>query len=87
VRRDEIDLPQPSVQPHKRLRILVCSDVRVGCRLVVGPEGDDEAVTFVDARLHSRIERRDGAIGFGEPTSDLDFELCDSLALPVRDPS
>jgi hypothetical protein len=87
VGRNEIDLPHPSVQPLKRLRILGCSDVRVGYRLVVGPQRDDEAVTHVDAWLHPRIERSYGAVGFGEPTSDLDFELCASLALPARDPS
>jgi len=87
VGRNEIDLPHASVQPLKRLRILGWYDVTVGYRLVVGPQCDDEAVTHVDARLHPRIERSYGAIGFGEPTSDLDFELCASLALHVRDPS
>jgi hypothetical protein len=58
-----------------------------GTQPVVGPQCDDEAVTHVDARLDPRIERGYGAIGFGEPTSDLDFELCSSLALQVRDPS
>jgi hypothetical protein len=41
----------------------------------------------VDAWLDPRIERSYGAVGFGEPTSDLDFKLCASLALPARDPS
>jgi hypothetical protein len=85
--RDEIGLPQSSVQPLKRLRIHGWCDVQVGHRLVVGPQRDDEAVAHVDARHHPRIERSYGAIGFGEPTSDLDFELCASLALHVRDPS
>jgi hypothetical protein len=87
VGRNEIDLPHASVQPLKRLRILGWYDVTVGSRLVVGPQCDDEAVTHVDARLYPRIERSCGAIGFGEPTSDPDFELCASLALHVRDPS
>ena len=73
-------------QPLKRLRILGW-DVTTGYRLVVGPQCDDEAVTHIDARLHPRIERSYGTIGFGEPTSDLDFELCDALARHVGDPS
>jgi len=86
VGRNEIDLPHSSVQPLKRLRILGW-DVTTGYRLVVGPQCDDEAVTHVDARLHPRIERSYGTIGFGEPTSDLDFELCASRPLHLRDPS
>ena len=87
VGRDEIDLPHSGVQPPERLRILGRLDVTVGYRLVVGPQGDDEAVSHVDARLHPRIERSYGAVGFGQPTRDLDFELCASLALDVRNPS
>jgi hypothetical protein len=41
----------------------------------------------VDARFHPSIERSYGAIGFGEPASDLDFKLCASPALPASDPS
>ena len=87
VGRNEIDLPHAGVQPLKRLRVLGWCDVPVGHRLVVGPQCDDEAVAHVDARLHPRIERSYGAIGFGEPTSDLDFELCASPPLDTRDPS
>jgi hypothetical protein len=87
VGRNEIGLAHANVQPLKRLGIRGRCDVPVGQRLVVGPQCDDEAVTHVDAWLHSRIERSYGAIGFGEPTSDLDFELCASVALHVRDPS
>jgi hypothetical protein len=87
VGRNEIDVPHASVQPLKRLRIFSWCDVTGGHRFVVGPQCDDEPVTHVDARLHPRIERSYGAIGFGEPTSDLDFELCASLTLHVRDPS
>ncbi len=87
VGRNEIDLPHPSVQPLERLRILGWFDVTVGNRLVVRPQCDHEAVTHVDARLHPRIERSYGAVGFGEPTSDLDFELCGPPPLRVRDPS
>ncbi len=87
VGRNDIDLPHASVQPLKCLRIVSGCDVTGGYRPVVGPQCDDEPVTHVDARLHPRIERSHGAIGFGEPTSDLDFELCTSLAVHVRDPS
>jgi hypothetical protein len=75
------------VQTLKRLRILGWRDGTEGYGLVVGPQSGDEAVSHVDARLHPRIERSYGTIGFGEPTSDLDFELCASLALHVRDPN
>jgi hypothetical protein len=86
VGRNELDAPHAGVQPLERLRIFSWRDV-TGHRLVVGPQRDDEPATYVDARLHPRVERSYGAIGFGEPTSDLDFELCASLALHVRDPS
>jgi len=85
--RNEVGSPHAGVQPLKRLRIRGWRDVPVGLRLVVGPQRDDEAVAHVDARHHPRIERSHGAIGFGEPTSDLDFELCASPAVHVRDPS
>jgi hypothetical protein len=87
VGRSEIGLPHASVQLLERQRILRWFDITVEYGLVVSPQGDDEAVSHVDARLHPRIERSYGTIGFGEPTSDLDFELCASLALDVRDPS
>jgi hypothetical protein len=87
VGRNEIPFPHASVQTLKRLRILGWRDGTEGYGLVVGPQSGDEAVSHVDARLHPRIERSYGTIGFGEPTSDLDFELCASLALHVRDPS
>jgi hypothetical protein len=87
VGRNEIPFPHATVQTLKRLRILGWRDGTEGYGLVVGPQSGDEAVSHVDARLHPRIERSYGTIGFGEPPSDLDFELCASLALHVRDPS
>jgi hypothetical protein len=39
----------------------------------------------VDAGLDTRIERRDRAVGFGEPASDLDLELW-AAATVDRDP-
>jgi hypothetical protein len=87
VGRNEIALPHASVQALKRLRILGWRDITQEYGLVVSPQCGDEAVSHVDARLHPWIERSYWTIGFGEPTSDLDFELCASLALDVRDPS
>jgi hypothetical protein len=75
------------MQPLERLRVLGWGDVSRRCRLVVGPQRDHEAVTHVGARLHSRLKRSHRAIGFGEPPSDLDFELCACLMRHVRDPS
>ena len=81
VRRRHIDLPHAGMQPLERLRILRWSDVSRRHGLVVAPQRDREAVTHVDARLHPRLELGHWAIGFGEPPSDLDFELG---ACPVR---
>ena len=53
--------------------------LRAVSRFVVGPQRDHEAVTLVDARLHSRLKRSHRALGFGEPLRKLDFELCDLL--------
>ena len=44
---------------------------------VVGPQRDHEAVMFVDARLHSRLQRGHRALGLGEPLRKVDFELRD----------
>src|SRR5919202_1806788 len=43
------------------------------------PQRDHEPITLVDARLHSRLESSHRAAGFGEPSSKLDFELCDLM--------
>ena len=82
-----IDLPHAGMQPLERLRVLGWRDVSRRHRLVVGPQRDHEAVTHVDARLHPRLERGHWAIGFGEPPSDLDFELGACLMRYMRDPS
>jgi hypothetical protein len=75
------------VQPLQRLRVFSGCDVTTGQRLVVRPQRDNEAISQINARLHSRIERRHGVIGFGEPASDLDLELGDSSSVNMRDPS
>jgi hypothetical protein len=75
------------VQPLERLRILGWRDVSMGYGLVVGPQRDHEAVTHVDARLHPRLKFSHRTIGFGEPPSDLDFELCACLMRYMGDPS
>jgi len=87
VGRDKIGLPHAGVQPLERLRILGWRGVPVGHGLVVGPQCDDETVTHKHARFDPRIEQSYGAIGFGEPTNDLDFELRASPALQMGDPS
>ena len=87
VGRRELGLPHASVQPFKHLRILDWSDLTIGQRLVVGPQRDGKAVSHVDARLHTRIEQSYRAVGVGEPTRDLDFELWDAPALPGLDAS
>ena len=65
------------VQPLERVGVVGWWDISRRHRLVVGPQRDREAVTLVDARLHPRLERSHRALGFGEPLSELDFELCD----------
>jgi len=45
-------------------------------RFVVAPQRDREAVTLVDAWLHPRLRSAHRVLGFGEPLSKLDFELC-----------
>ena len=57
-----------------------------GChRFVVGPQGDREPVTLVDAQFHPGLERSHRAPGFDEPLRKVDLELRDLLP-DVRDP-
>ena len=51
----------------------------MGQHLMVGSQCDCESVTLVDARLHSRIERNDRALGLCERLGKLDFELCNLM--------
>ena len=67
------------MQPLERIRVVGRRDLSRRHRFVVGPQRDHEAVTLVDARLHSRLERSHGALGFGEPLRKLDLELRDLL--------
>jgi hypothetical protein len=48
-------------------------------RVVVGPEGDGEAIDFEDSRFDPRVERGNGGRNRGEPLSDLDLESGDHL--------
>jgi hypothetical protein len=75
------------VQPLERVRIRGWRDASMGYRLVVGPQRDREAVTYVYARLHPRLKLSHRAVGFGEPPSDLDFEICARLMRHMRDSS
>src|SRR6516165_7753526 len=82
---------QPVLRPEQIARVRLAVKQLLGGVTLTDyrgqlPQRDDEPVARVDARHHPRIERSDRATGFGEPTSDLDFELCASLALHVRDP-
>ena len=87
VRRRHIDVPHAGMQSPERLRILAWRDVSGQHRLVVGPQRHREGVTRVDARLHPRLKLSDRTVGFGEPPSDLDFELGACLMRYMRDPS
>jgi hypothetical protein len=49
------------------------------CCGFVGPQGDHEAITLIDAWLHSRLKSGHRATRFGEPLSKFDFELCDLM--------
>jgi hypothetical protein len=75
VRRREIDLPHASVQLLERVCILGRRNLARRHRLIIRPQGDYKPVTHIDARLHPRLKRSHGATGFGEPPSDLNFEL------------
>jgi hypothetical protein len=85
--RRHIDLPHAGMQPLERLRILGWRDVFRRHTLVVCPQGDREAVTHVDARLHPRVKLAHWAVGLGELPSDVDFELGTCLVRYMRDPS
>ena len=43
--------------------------------MVVGPQRDHEAITLIDAWVHSGLKCGDRAPGIGEPLSKLDFEF------------
>jgi hypothetical protein len=45
--------------------------------LVVGPQRDHEAITLIDAWLHSRLKSSHRTLRFREPLSKIDLELCD----------
>lgn len=54
-------------------------DLPSGHGFVVGPQREHEAVALMDAWLHSRVESRHRAPGFGEPLSKVYFELRDLI--------
>ena len=75
VRCHQIDLAHAGMEPDQCVRIVGRLDVRGWSpRLVVGPERDWVPVTHVDAGLDPRVKFTDRAIGFGEKSSNLDFE-------------
>jgi hypothetical protein len=86
VRRRHVDLPHPGMKPLERVRVLGRRGLSSRHRFVVGPERDREAVTHVDAWLHSWLKGNGGASGCCEPLRKLDFELGHLLA-NMGDPS
>jgi hypothetical protein len=79
--RVEIGVLDGGMQPVERARILGRRDLAVSGTGVVRPERQDEFVARVGPRLHSRVELGDRGSGRGEPTSDLELELCSGPAL------
>src|SRR5262249_8483988 len=63
------------MKPIECRRVLGGRDLSIRHRCVVGPEGDREAVTQVDARLYSWVEGSDGTPGCCELLCKLDLEL------------
>ncbi len=76
VRRRDIELPHAGMEPLERIGVAGWGDLSRRHRFVVGPQRDHEAVTLVDAGLHSRLKSSHRALGSGEPLSKVDFELC-----------
>jgi hypothetical protein len=74
MRRSHVRDPHAGMELLKRLRILSWRDVARRDGLVVSPQRHSEAVTNVDAWLHSMFKFGHWAIGFGEPPSDVNFE-------------
>jgi len=67
------------MQTFERTRVGGWRD-RLRCNgSVVLPKRHCEAVTLVDARLHSRLKNSHRALSFGELLSKVDFELCDLM--------
>ena len=81
VGRRDIELPHARMQPLERLRVVGWRHLSRRHRWVVGPQSDDEAVTLVGARLGSWLKSSHRAIGLGEPSSKLEFELSHLLRL------
>jgi hypothetical protein len=85
VRRGHVDLPHAGMKSLERVCVLGWRDLSRRHTSVVGPQRNHEAVTHVDLRLDSRVERGEGALGLSEPPSKLDFERCARLMRDVRD--
>jgi hypothetical protein len=69
-----IELPHACMEAFKRLRVLGRRGVGRRQGLVVRPVCDHEAVTDMNARLHSRLEQGDRAVGPLKLSCHLDFE-------------
>jgi hypothetical protein len=69
-----IELPHTCMQAFERLRVLGQRGVGRRQRLVVRPICDHEAVTYMNARLHPRLEHSDRAVSLLELPCHLNFE-------------
>ena len=85
VGRDDIEVPQAGMQPLQGTCVVGRLQPRRCDRVVVRPEGDPEAVTFVDAMSNSRRDRGHRSLELGQPLSDLDFERRHCCVRRTRD--
>jgi hypothetical protein len=74
VGRGDSELAHASMQPFERVRVVGWFNLAGRHGRVVGPQGDDEAVTLVGARRRSRLKRSHRAAGLAEPLGKLDLE-------------
>ena len=79
MRRLDIELPHACMQPFEPIGVVGRRKRGMCHRFVESPQRDHEAVTLVDARLHSWLKSSHRALGLGEPLSKLDFELRDLM--------
>ena len=79
MRRRDIELAQAGMQPLERIGVVGWWYLSRCPGFVVGPKRDHEAITLIDARLHSRLKSSHRTPGFREPLSKLDLELRDLL--------
>ena len=74
------------MQPLERIRVVGGRDRSGRHGFVVGPQVHHEAVTRVDTRLDSRLERSHRTSGLHEPLGKLNLERCARPMGDGRDP-